>query len=204
MEYAFVYAGTVDWKDWKNNLKQPLGASEQYDEAVKLATNVDKYLEKYKVVFVGHSLGGGLATMSSLVTGRSSITFNPAWVSLATKVKYKNKLKPLKSNYRTSMVHESDPLNKIQEKHGWKVGLSREAVENEVDGGWFSNILTGHFMDEMIERLEENGDTYQHEGDGDDDIVRPAKDKDDDDDDDERKSNEKLDHHHGHPKYWDD
>ena len=36
------------------------------------------------VTFVGHSLGGGLAITSAMLTGGDAVTFNPAWVSAAT------------------------------------------------------------------------------------------------------------------------
>ena len=37
--------------------------------------------ERDELTFVGHSLGGGLAALSSKLTGRDAITFNPASLS---------------------------------------------------------------------------------------------------------------------------
>ena len=70
--------------DWKNNILQGLGLdSKQYDEAAKVA----KYVANsglQNVVFTGHSLGGGLATLQSAITGLHAYTFNAAGVNDAT------------------------------------------------------------------------------------------------------------------------
>ncbi|AXP80827.1 tRNA3(Ser)-specific nuclease WapA precursor [Mariniflexile rhizosphaerae] len=84
MEYAYAYAGTIDWKDWKNNAQQFIGSSEQYAQALKVSTRLSVYLGQQELTFVGHSLGGGQANYSSLATGRLSITFDPAWLSQAS------------------------------------------------------------------------------------------------------------------------
>ena len=81
IEYCYVYAGTEGWDDYDDDLTQVLGLSEQYDDVAKLSVDVSNYLGKdSELTFVGHSLGGGLSNLSALKTGRSSITFNPAWL----------------------------------------------------------------------------------------------------------------------------
>ena len=73
--------------DWKNNLQQFIGAdSQQYDEAAKVANAVAKLegTSGVNVVFTGHSLGGGLATLQSAITGLPAYTFNAAGVNEAT------------------------------------------------------------------------------------------------------------------------
>jgi len=79
-EYVVAFAGTENLTDWKTNLVQGAGRnSEQYQQAVRLA---QKYSDTPdgKVTFTGHSLGGGLATTASAVTGRPAVVFNPAGV----------------------------------------------------------------------------------------------------------------------------
>ena len=85
-EYAYVFAGTdgLDIKDWKQNALQLIGLSGQYRQAKKNADYISGQLLDTELTFVGHSLGGGLATVSALATGRSAITFNTATVSPAT------------------------------------------------------------------------------------------------------------------------
>ena len=52
----------------------------QYEQAVALAVEVKAALGN-NVTFVGHSLGGGLATAAAGATGLDAITFNAAGVS---------------------------------------------------------------------------------------------------------------------------
>jgi putative lipase involved disintegration of autophagic bodies len=56
--------------------------TEQYAQAMAIAIALDLYCksEGIELTFVGHSLGGGLAALSSMVTGRPAITYNPAAV----------------------------------------------------------------------------------------------------------------------------
>jgi Protein of unknown function (DUF2974) len=66
------------------NVGQAMGAStKQYEQASRLAKQAQ---EAYgdKVVFTGHSLGGGLAAAASMRTGNAAVTFNPAGLSEAT------------------------------------------------------------------------------------------------------------------------
>jgi hypothetical protein len=81
--------------DWRNNFEQVFGAdSQQYDEAAKVAkvAKVAKTIAVLpdfgqggvNVVFAGHSLGGGLATLQSAITGLPAYTFNAAGVNEAT------------------------------------------------------------------------------------------------------------------------
>lgn len=95
-KYIFSTAGTdpLSGKDWATNFGQQLSGNkwtnkfaqfvgwntDQYDQSVSKAK---EYAEKYKnnLVFVGHSLGGGLASANSRATGCSAITFNAAALS---------------------------------------------------------------------------------------------------------------------------
>lgn len=89
--YVCSYAGTdIDlmdpygtFIDNATNLKNMEGImTEQYAQAMGIAIALDLYCKSQGIAltFVGHSLGGGLAALSSMVTGRPAITFNPAAV----------------------------------------------------------------------------------------------------------------------------
>lgn len=65
MEYAYVYRGSDDIQDWVQNLTQNLGLSLEHELAVKNAKILNG-LFKDKVKFIGHSLGGGLASIAAL------------------------------------------------------------------------------------------------------------------------------------------
>ena len=77
--------GTSDPADWANNFKQAVGATApQYRQAVDLAGSVKTALkEQYgmnaSLEFVGHSLGGGIASLQAVVfPDCPAITFNAA------------------------------------------------------------------------------------------------------------------------------
>lgn len=80
-EYAFAFSGTnfTSWNDWKNNFQQAFGFNSlQYNQAVAIAKYLDNYFGDCELTFIGHSLGGGLASAASRATGRDAITFNAA------------------------------------------------------------------------------------------------------------------------------
>ena len=88
-EYVFATAGTelTSYKDWINNITQLLGLSEQYAQSIHIASGLsERYNKKSKeLTYVGHSLGGGLASANALKTGNAAITFNAAGLSPMTK-----------------------------------------------------------------------------------------------------------------------
>lgn len=80
-EYIVTFAGTdfTSASDWTNNLLQELGlSSSQYRQAVTLARRMLVNNPDANVTFVGHSLGGGLATAAAAAVGGSATVFNPA------------------------------------------------------------------------------------------------------------------------------
>lgn len=86
-KYAYCTKGTdmTSVKDWFSNLSQGLiGLSPQYTYSVQIARKLDRYFEHNVLWFIGHSLGGGLASNNALVTkSRHAITFNAAGLSFA-------------------------------------------------------------------------------------------------------------------------
>ena len=79
-QYVLAFAGTdaSSWSDWKNDLQQAAGfESAQYNRAIELGREMMTWYGA-NVTFVGHSLGGGLASAASRATGSNAITFNAA------------------------------------------------------------------------------------------------------------------------------
>lgn len=75
--FAFVTAGTdaTSLKDWQNNVSQQFGLeAKQYEQSIAIARSLSK--EHDNLIFIGHSLGGGLASANSRATGCDAITFN--------------------------------------------------------------------------------------------------------------------------------
>lgn len=84
-QYVYAFAGTDDFKDISTDVKQALGKIEkQYPMAQQNARLLASYLKGKSLVFVGHSLGGGLASTGSKSTGNPAITFNAAGLSNST------------------------------------------------------------------------------------------------------------------------
>ncbi len=96
-EYVVAYRGSDDLADWKTNFTQGSGVAldKQYEQAMNLARKLDRSLKEKdpdaKLVFVGHSLGGGLAASASIVTGRKAVTFDAAGVHLEHILLYADK-----------------------------------------------------------------------------------------------------------------
>ena len=81
-EYVYASAGTFEWEDVKADIKQLYnGKSEQYSESVANAEIISQEVGTNELTYVGHSLGGGLASANSLKTGDAAITFNAAALS---------------------------------------------------------------------------------------------------------------------------
>jgi RHS repeat-associated protein len=174
IEYAYVYVGTEDLEDWGDNFGQPFGLSSQHDDVEELSVDISSKLKGSELTFVGHSLGGGLSNLSSLRTGRTSITFNPAWLAAARK---RNAKKLGKGKHRTNYVHVMDPLNALQVSGGDRFGLERTGENRYILGGLnplTNNPIIGHFMDTVIKTMEENGQTLQHRGNRNDGLYVPA------------------------------
>ncbi len=88
-KYVFVFRGSeLKKNDWINNYAQLIGTSMQYKVATLIAEKL-KETFKTEISFIGHSLGGGLASLAALVTGLPAVTFNAAGLSKQTKDSYK-------------------------------------------------------------------------------------------------------------------
>ena len=85
-DYVLAYRGSDQARDWIANIQQGAGApSRQYVLGVSLATNVKEALRTREpdaqLTFVGHSLGGGLASKAAIATQTAAVTFNAAGLS---------------------------------------------------------------------------------------------------------------------------
>lgn len=82
--YVLAFAGTdpSSAADIGNDIVNWLNSySAQYEMALNMAYKLHIYAGDTDVTFVGHSLGGGLAALASMNTGRTAITFNAASVA---------------------------------------------------------------------------------------------------------------------------
>lgn len=82
---AFPGSG-LNGKDWVTNLiTQPLGISGQYKKALEFANHIVD-VHGCKVMFVGHSKGGGMAAYCAASLGLKAVIFNPAKLGDMTKL----------------------------------------------------------------------------------------------------------------------
>lgn len=105
--------------DWSttNLLQVFTGLSPQYQQSVTNALILDRAIEavknktgrNIKLLFIGHSLGGGLASNNAIVTKkRHAIIFNPAglnWLRVAASLFLHNRKELLSSTHGRERVH---------------------------------------------------------------------------------------------------
>lgn len=126
-EYVVGYRGTQTGADWKQNLQQGSGfGSDSYDRAKRLANIVDaKSVQTGNPVsFTGHSLGGGMASAASAVTGRPASTFNAAGLNANTiGGAYPNPPTPVNAYFTPT-----DPLSALQDNRSGVLGGTTSAA----------------------------------------------------------------------------
>ncbi|MDE5880909.1 MAG: hypothetical protein K2H60_04205 [Muribaculaceae bacterium] len=118
-EIAIAFAGTDSFIDGVDDLLQLFGLSGQYYQGALIANKLVKNLETKDITFVGHSMGGGIATLASYFTGFPAMTYNPASLSRFTTSFVHIPYKPNVTNYISSAnIGKSngviDPLTIVQ------------------------------------------------------------------------------------------
>ena len=118
-EYTYATAGTkpTSIKEIGATAKQTAAVSSQYAKSISNAKAISKSLGDAELIFTGHSLGGGTASVNAIVTGKQALTFNAAGISFATKL-YLGGVKGLFKSYDKSVTlfqMISDPLSIIQD-----------------------------------------------------------------------------------------
>ncbi len=161
-EYCYAFAGTEGFDaDAGADVKQTAGMSDQYDLAIKNAGKLSAYLGNQVLTFTGHSLGGGLATAAALATHKSAVTFNPAWLSQATILKYN--LNPGNDGFRVNnYIVAGEILNSSQTMLGppmcSHVGKDHFMLDPEIfmTGNIVIGAGVGHTMTSVFRALNMN------------------------------------------------
>ncbi|WP_163408522.1 hypothetical protein [Flavobacterium ajazii] len=153
MEFAHVYAGTQDLIDGLNDLTQSFGLASQYDQAYKINNRINKIYKNQELIFIGHSLGGGLANFSALQSNRESITFNPAWISYATLFRYGLQNKP--DSKLTNYILFGEILNESQNHLTLLLNKKgKNLFINEQPNTYKTNTLEKHTIWPMVSSLK--------------------------------------------------
>lgn len=156
-EYCYATAGSINTEDWQNNIYQVAGISDQYKESVFNAQKIKEIVDKKggTLFFVGHSKGGGQATLNALVTGCRAIVFNPAGVSQASKDYFKECIQGNSARI-LSIITTNDPLNVLQDIcKGKKYGEYEIPVTPEANRLYLpsNNIFCSHSIVEQYNAL---------------------------------------------------
>lgn len=104
--------------DWMNNFMQAVGGeAPYYRNAVDLGRKLA--MTKQKIDIAGHSLGGGLASATSMASGKAGWTFNAAGLNSKTVTKYGGNIVGSTDNIQAYRV-EGELLTKVQEMNLWE------------------------------------------------------------------------------------
>ena len=109
---AFAGTDIIDVRDLAENVTQAVGVPIQYQQALSYGKEVCRKYPGKKVVFVGHSKGGGEAAFCAYNLGREAETYNPAGLGLITKYVVGDVRKGAVIN---AYVFATDLLNKFQD-----------------------------------------------------------------------------------------
>lgn len=113
-----AFAGSNDMADMMTNIRQGQGLpSRQYHEATALASHLLSQ-SSYPWLFIGHSLGGGLASLCAVVLQRPAVIFNAAGLAENTLVREGLSLQTAQQHGASLIRHyvlEHDWLTHIQD-----------------------------------------------------------------------------------------
>lgn len=137
--YKLAYRGTEKPGDWTGaNIPQALGLeSAHYASAVALGKTVQAALPADSLSIVGHSLGGGLAIVTSFATETPCTAFNPALPSAATMHRFGISEQTIKNNDSLDIYTvKGEPLQALQRLYEEPLGLLLlESRTREIPGG---------------------------------------------------------------------
>ena len=154
-EFAYAYPGTNSFEDGIEDVAQLIGLSTRYSSTIKVAEILSKRFTNFELTFLGHSLGGGEAAASSIKTGRLAITFNPAALSITTRVKHNLNSDGNIINYITykqnsnGSISMADAVNVGQSIYDMK--LPGEIIPIIID---YKNGIDAHRIKTIIEYLK--------------------------------------------------
>lgn len=168
-----AFAGTDDKPDVVTDVRQGLGFRDpQYDQAMDLTRTVATKAQGsgYAVETTGHSLGGGLASAGSAVSGVRGTTFNAAGLHNNTTRNLSPADRAANQRNVNAYHNTSDPLNNAQDmigvmpdaygnripiapaaehEHSWLDLFSRNPIDAVKD-----MALDGHGIGTMVDAIE--------------------------------------------------
>lgn len=154
--YMLAFAGTEDALDWGANYNESKGQSAQHQAAATIARVLANTVGGAdKIIFVGHSLGGGLASAAAYATGSNAITFNAAAVHLPTKLEMLNKYKDINFDERESninaYINAGEILDIANRAQGLKADGNIKYVKKKGDSPFTSNAASKHGAENFLD-----------------------------------------------------
>lgn len=142
------------WSDWgKNNALQFAGRiASQYQMAKEIADiiNSNPELKKLNINFIGHGLGGGVASVAGISTGKPTFTYNSEGVSDKMLEKFGLLDKKNDRDYNITAYHtDNDILTNAQK---WAQGEGKKPMVDVI-----SEETRKFSIDNMISQLEQLG-----------------------------------------------
>ncbi len=144
-EYTIAFEGSTDiWNDWgKNNLKQAIGL---IGEQFRFANSIGEYVKQtnilndVKINFTGHSLGGALASVAGLNSGRPTYTYNAEGVSDKILEEFGLLEKKRNNEFEITAYHTDNDILTITQNSSQN--LSKITVDPEDDkNNYISNAI---------------------------------------------------------------
>jgi len=162
MEYAYVFAGTDDKGDVKTDFGLYTEEQSQMKSALSYARQYSKDYAGSELTFVGHSLGGWLASGAAMKTGNPAITFNAPGISSRNRTMYGLN----KSASITAYVVDGEALN--FNLSGFGLGASGNTTILKADYSFITALrwaqrIENHKIGTVINKLKEEG-MWQYKG----------------------------------------
>lgn len=154
MVYSFAGTDNENWneiiQDAVTDCLNECGIlTDQYKQALLNAELLDLYCtaKGITLTFVGHSLGGGMAALASMLTNRTAITYNPAG-ALGIRMSVAKFLNiPMNTSHIYAYIMEGDPVTSVQEIFGIHAEGHVKIVTNKKGG-------SAHSIMNMFENLK--------------------------------------------------
>lgn len=118
--YAMAFAGTDDPMDAAADYKTGLRLKPDYQtarahlESRRISEWIEKNTKGNNLTFVGHSLGGGLATVAAISTNRKAITFNAMGIPGNLEILYSRSFSNNSKALINAYIIKGEVLNKFQ------------------------------------------------------------------------------------------
>lgn len=148
-EYIIGFKGTTmtSGEDWNTNARQGLGMeTAYYSQAVEIGQTASA-MAPGKVRFAGHSLGGGLASAASAVSGAPAHTYNAAGLHPNTVAGYDIAAAPVQAYYvegdALSAMQDNVPLAPQAAGTRRPLAPARNRTWTDVAGGAVGGFLGG-------------------------------------------------------------